>query len=403
MYDGTPLAPFADLLEREFPREGEGIFLNSAAQGLLPRRAIRAMAAFEAARAYPSRIDDARLREVEETCRARLAQLIGAPPERVGLAVNTSEGLNLAALQIPLTPGDRVLLQRSDFPANVVPWLARAQGGVEIDFLETPPDAHLDAGDVAAALDRDRRIRVVALPLVHFATGHRHPIEDVGEACRARGAWLVVDATQGLGVVPFDAEAAGADLVACGGQKWLCAPWGSGFYVVSERLLATAPARAGWLQLSRAQLGPGEYAALTGVAWSLPADASRFEVGTYAYTALLGLSESAALFLEVSIARIDAHARALLDRVARFLEERGAEVVSCFRERCRSGILAFRLEDGPATRALHTRLVAAGVTCGFREGAIRLAIHLYTTPADIDRALDRIEAAWPVPQRVATP
>jgi selenocysteine lyase/cysteine desulfurase len=400
VYENSPLALFSDLLAREFPRRGDGVFLNTAAQGILPQRAIHAMAAFERRREYPNHIHDPDLQEVEETCRARVAELMGAPVGRVGLAVNTSEGLNLAALQFPLEPGDRVLVQRGDFPANVLPWIARARAGVEVVFLDPHERGHIDAGDVASALDRNPRIRAVSLPLVHFATGHRHPIEDVARACRDRGAWLAVDATQGLGAVPFHAASAGADLLACGGQKWLCAPWGSGFFVVSDRMLETDPVRTGWLQVARARSGAGEYAELCDYRLTWPEGADRFEVGTYAYTALLGLSESVSLLLEIGVERVARHARSLLDRIAASVEERGATVASCRRDPCRSSILCFRLDDDGATRTLHQGLLAAGVTCAYREGSIRLAAHLYTTGADLDHLLAAVDEAWPAARAV---
>jgi selenocysteine lyase/cysteine desulfurase len=401
VYENSPLAPFSDLLAREFPHRGDGVFLNTAAQGILPQRAIHAMAAFERRREYPNRIDDPDLQEVEETCRARVAELVGAPVERVGLAVNTSEGLNLAALQFPLGPGDRVLVQRGDFPANVLPWVARARGGVEVVFLDPHEGGHIDTYDVAGALDRDPRIRAVSLPLVHFATGHRHPIERVAEICRDRGAWLAVDAIQGLGAVPFHAASAGADLVACGGQKWLCAPWGSGFFVVSDRMLETEPSRAGWLQVARARSGAGEYDDLCDYRLTWPVGADRFEVGTYAYTALLGLSESVSLLLEIGVERVAAHARSQLVRVAAVLEERGATLVSCQRDPCRSSILCFRLDDDAATRALHQGLVTAGIACAYRQESIRIAAHLYTTDADLDHLLAAVDEAWPAARAAA--
>lgn len=400
MYESSPLAPFSDLLAREFPRRGDGVFLNTAAQGILPQRAIQAMAAFERRREYPNHIHDSDLQEVEETCRARVAELVGAPMGRVGLATNTSEGLNLAALQFPLEAGERVLVQRGDFPANVLPWVARAPAGVEIVFLDSGEGGHIEADDVAGALDRDSHIRAVSLPLIHFATGHRHPIEAVAEICRDRGAWLAVDATQGLGAVPFQA-ASGGDLVACGGQKWLCAPWGSGFFVVSDRMLESDPVRAGWLQVARARSGAGEYADLCDYRLTWPAGADRFEVGTYAYTALLGLSESISLLLEIGVERVAGHAGSLLDRVAACVEERGATVVSCRRTACRSSILCFRLDDVGATRTLHQRLLGADVTCAYREGSIRLAAHLYTTDSDLDHLLDALDAAWPAARAAA--
>ncbi len=397
MYDGTPLEPLGGLLAAEFPRPDDSVYLNTAAQGLLPLRAIDALRRFDADRGWPCRVDDDRLLEIETTCRARLAELVGAPAANVGLAVNTSEGLNLAALQLPLETGDRVLVPRGEFPANVHPWLALERRGIETRFLE-PTGAHLSAEEVAEALDADPSIRGVALALVQFSNGHRHPVEAVGRACRERGVWLAVDAIQGIGAVPAAWPELSADVLACGGQKWLCAPWGSGFFVVSDALCArSAPRRAGWLQVAGAR--DDGYAQLCDYRHEFPADATRFEVGTYAYGPLLGLAESVGLLLEAGVERVAAHAGVLLDQLAAGLEARGATLVGCRAPACRSSILCFRLGDSASSRGLHRGLTEAGVRCAYREGSIRLSPHLYNVPHDVERTLDAIDAARPAAAR----
>jgi selenocysteine lyase/cysteine desulfurase len=390
-----PLAPFAELLAAEYPRTGDGIFLNSAAQGILPRRTLDAMARFEAERAYPNRIDDAILLDVETTCRERVARLVGATPELVGLAVNTSEGINVASLHLPLSRGERVLVARGEFPANVYPWLSLGRRGVETVFLEKE-GAHLDVEQVAEMLDADPAIRAVSMSLVQFSNGHRNPVEAVGRACKERGVYFVVDGMQGLGAVELDWSELYADVLACGGQKWLCAPWGSGFFVVAEWMCADVdPVRVGWLQVA----GARNYQSLCDYELRFERDARRFEVGTYPYTALLGLSESLDLIDTLGVARIAAHSRALLARLEEGLFALGATVVSCMMPDCRSSILCFRADDEAATRTIHGGLLAGGVTCALREGSIRLSPHFYNTAGEIDRVLEMVETAWHAPAR----
>ncbi|CAN5275505.1 aminotransferase class V-fold PLP-dependent enzyme [soil metagenome] len=399
MYDDTPLASRAELLAREFPRQGEGVFLNTAAQGILPQRTLAAMAEFERGRQYPNRIDDDHLAEIERTCRERVAALVGAPARQIGLATNTSDGINIAALHLPLGPGDCVLVPRGEFPANVYPWLALRRNGVETVFHDTE-GAHLAAEEVAARLDRDPRIRAVAVSLVQFSNGHRNPVEAIGRACRERGVFFVIDGIQGIGAVPFDWAEARPDFLACGGQKWLCAPWGSGFFVAAEWLCREVePVRAGWLQVAGAR--KGGYGDLCRYDLAFLPDATRFEVGTYAYTALLGLSTSADLLLTVGIDRIRDHARTLLQPLEQAIEERGARHHCCSSAGCRSSILCFGLGDEGATRDLHVRFVQAGIACAFREGAIRIAPHVYNTPDDIARTIHAMAAVGLPTQRLA--
>ena len=395
MYADTPLAPLSDLLEAEYPRAGDGIFLNSAAQGILARRTIDAMAGFERGRAYPNRIDDALLLEVETTCRERVGRLLGAPPELVGLGVNTSEGINVAALHLPLASGDKVLVARGEFPANVYPWLGLARSGIDTVFLEVEPP-HLDAAKVVEALDADPAIRAVSMSLVQFSNGHRNPVEAVGRACRERGVFFVVDAIQGLGAVELDWSALSADLLACGGQKWLCGPWGSGFFVAAKWLCEDVePVRIGWLQVA----GARNYHSLCEYDLAFDPDCRRFEVGTYPYTALLGLSESLELIETLGVDRIAAHSRALLSSLEASLAALGATAVSCPEPACRSSIFCFRADDPSDTRAVFARLREGGVSCAFREGAIRLSPHFYNTPAEIERTAALIGAAWPASSR----
>ena len=395
LVDASPLAPFADLLAAEYPRTGDGIFLNSAAQGILARRTLDAMARFEAARAYPNRIDDAILLEVETTCRDCVARLLGATPDLVGLAVNTSEGINVAALHLPLEAGDRVLVPQGEFPANVYPWLGLRRRGIETVFLERE-GAHLDADRVVDALDADPSIRAVSMSLVQFSNGHRNPVEAVGRECRERGVFFVVDAMQGLGAVELDWSELNADVLACGGQKWLCAPWGSGFFVVSEWMCAEVePVRIGWLQVA----GARNYLSLCDYNLRFDPDARRFEVGTYPYTALLGLSESLDLIHTLGVDRIAAHSRALIARLEEGLAALGATIVSCREADCRSSILCFRADDPAATRTIFDALISSGVTCAFREGSVRLSPHFYNTPAEIDRVVSLVESSWPAEAR----
>lgn len=351
------------------------------------------MAEFERGRAWPNRVDDDRLAQIESLARDRIAELVGAPAARVGLAPNTSDGLHVAALHLPLGPGDRVLVPRGEFPANVLPWLALGRNGVEVTFLDLD-GVHLTADRVAGRLDADPRIRLVAVSLVQFSTGHRHPVEAIARACRERGVFCVVDAIQGLGAVPFAWEDGLYDLVACGGQKWLCAPWGSGFFLVAEWLCREAqPVRPGWLQTRSAR--DGAYAELCDYDLAFREDATRFESGTYAYTALLGLAESVGLLTTLGIDRVHAHARAVLAPLEAALDEAGWMSLACAGAACRSGILCFRGPDLAATRAAFDRLRSAGVACALREGAVRLSPHVYTTPDDVAWAIRALEAPRP--------
>ena len=102
------------LRQAEFPwaARGEAIYLNTASTGPLPGRTLRAVHEFDERRAAPYRLSDDLQFATLTRGRELIARLIGADPTEIGLAVNTSYGINLAAFSLPLGAGDIVLTRR---------------------------------------------------------------------------------------------------------------------------------------------------------------------------------------------------------------------------------------------------------------------------------------------------
>src|SRR5205807_9538826 len=91
-------------------------------------------------------------------------------------------------------------------------------------------------------------VRVPAFSDVQFANGYRAELGRLGAACRANGTFLVLDGIQGLVNSTLYVLETPVDILACGGQKWLLSPWGSGFvYVRRELISALEPAVTGWM------------------------------------------------------------------------------------------------------------------------------------------------------------
>ena len=227
------------LRAREFPwaARGDALYLNHAGTGPLPQRTVEALRRFDELRAQPHRRPDSHLFETLARSRELVARLIHADTEEIALAVNTGFGINVAAFALPFEPGDVVLTPDREFPANVYPWmqLARTRGVI---YRRLPcRDGMVDEDALRRELG-DSAVRAVALSWVGFADGYTVDLESIGRACRARGAYFIVDAIQGLGPLTLDVRACHVDILACGAQKWLLSPWGSGFVYVRRELIA---------------------------------------------------------------------------------------------------------------------------------------------------------------------
>src|SRR5208283_2589624 len=109
--------------------------------------------------------------------RAAAARLVSAKPEEIAMVKNTSEGIATIAMGLDWRPGDRIVGFEEEFPANVYPWKLLQEKGVTVTWLSvTDP---LDRIDEAC-----RGARLLAISFVQFLTGHRAPVQVIGEICR---------------------------------------------------------------------------------------------------------------------------------------------------------------------------------------------------------------------------
>ena len=369
----------------EFPWTKDVIYLNAAGIGPLPERTRRAIGEFAALRAAPHRLSEKALFGTLAESRRLAAMLVNATPEEIALAPNTSYGLNLAARSLPLEPGDIVLVSDREFPANVYPWLALRDRGIIVELAATTPEGWPDEAYLLQRIAHPR-VRVLAVSLTQFANGYTVDLGGLSRVARMTGTYLVVDAIQAVGQLPVDLRKTPVDLLACGGQKWLLSPWGSGFVYVRRELIATLPpADVGWLAFE----GTDDLTRLTRYDTTLRADARRYELVTLPYQDFVGFNASVGLLLEVGIEAVSAYLRAVIQPVLSWAASAGVRVSSPTGAHG-SAIVCLDLPDaGRAYRALK----AAGIVATVREGVIRLSPHLYNTPAELERVAEALDLA----------
>jgi selenocysteine lyase/cysteine desulfurase len=363
---------------REFPITKEWIYLNHAAVAPLPDRVIQAMEGYLERRRYGI-LNLGDWSETQQETRSLAAQLLHASPEEIAFVGATSDGLNMAATSLPIEPGDNVILCDMEFPANVCPWLNLERRGIKVRIV--PHDGGgLTPERLQAAMDQ--RTRVVTVSSVQFLSGFRADLPALSRLCRENGTFLVVDGIQSLGVIPMDVRAAGVDILAANGAKWLMAPIGITILYVRNGLIE--------------QLQPtyGYYTACSEVEpylnynWTLCTEARRFEVSSPNVVGVYGLKEALSLLLEVGIECIYEKVLALTDELIAGVDRLGIEILTPRERRRRGGIVTIRTDD--VFRDLE-RLNAAKISVAQREGYLRISPHFYNTLSEIDRLLEVLE------------
>lgn len=373
------------LRAREFPwtQRDDTIFLNAASTGPLPQRTVDALSEWARLRATPHRVSDEMEFGTLRRCRELIAKLVGAKQSEIALAVNTTYGMNVAALALPLSPGDVILTPDLEFPANIYPWAGAAKSrGLEYRRLPLT-DGVIDEEALFRALE-DRRVKCLSVSWVGFANGYRVDLRRLGDACRERGVFLVVDAIQGLGPCTIDLSKVHVDVLSCGAQKWLLGPWGAGFMYVREDLLRRLdPPIVSWMSAR----GTDDFRRLTEYDFTWRDDARRFELITLPYQDFAGMAASLELLEELGPPEVSARITSLADQIVDWATSANVPLVTPADPRHRAGTVCVRPANAAA---VSERLKKHNVIHSYREGGIRLSPHIYNTTEELREALSLI-------------
>jgi len=370
-----------------FPHLTYRAYLNHAGIWPLNLRAETAMTrlmrgfATKGARAW-SDGNDCRVR-----LREKLARLIGAEPDQIGLTSNTSHGILLVANEYPWRHGDRLVLFRGEFPGNVVPWLIAAERhDLEIIWL--------DLEDLAKRNQRFRdamalRPRLMAISWVQFQTGWTQSLEELARLRKQYGFHICLDAIQGLGPLRMDLAKTPMDFVVCGGHKWLMAPEGTAFiYIHPERMAELEPLWVGWTSQEDPFAFLFKGAGHVDYNKPIRREASRVEMATMNSIGYAGMEASLDLFFEIGLDQVSQTIRTLADLCRTGLRALGLNPIS---DQAEAGIVSVFMADGEKLKRVAAGLDAASVMIATPDGHLRAAPHFYNDPQDISLFLTLLE------------
>ncbi len=367
----------------EFDIDPNVVFLNHAAFGPVTNRGRRAIESYMARWgqfADGPDVDQESYAMLEQA-RSDFAAMIGLDGKRVAYVSNTSVGLNTVLWGMNLKPGERLLIPEVEFPAivYVAQHIARERE-LQLDVLPCP-NGYFTPEDLAKELQQTTAALV--LSWVQYFNGYRYDLRTIADVCHRHGCFTLVDATQGVGAVPMNAQESGIDALACGAQKWLFGQPGSGFlYIAPEPIRRVQPLYAGWLGVD------WSYRFHDLRRWDRPPyeDGRQWEVGTYPYFALRFAQTGLELLRECGPQEVWRRIRGLHQQLQSGLE--GTQYTALtFPEQHASGIITIH---GPRVDELQKTLAAKKIYTSLREGSVRVSPHFYNTEQDIERLVTAI-------------
>lgn len=361
----------------DIPREIA--YFNCAYMSPLSREVVAAGTAGLASKARPWEIGPDRFFAASEVLRGLYGEIVGADAEGVALVPSASYGMAVATANLPLGPGQNVVLPAEEFPSSVHAWRKRArEAGAEIRTVARPED-----GDWTRALEAaiDARTAVICASHVHWVCGGVLDLGRVSRAAKAVGSALVLDLTQSISVVDPRVAECDPDFVVAAGYKWLMGPYSLGLLWVAPRHRGGRPVEEGWIVREAAH----DFARLVDYRDEYLPGARRFDVGERSNFALVPAATAACRQLlgwgRESLAATFAATTAEIAERARPL---GAHALPAHLRA--PHYLGLRFEQG-LPEGLVARLAADGVHVSVRGDRLRVTPHLYDDAADVDRLL----------------
>lgn len=331
----------------------------------------------------------AETKKAVEKARQQVAGLLNGQPSEVLFTSGGTESNNYALKGIAFARKDKgrhIITSVIEHPAVTEVCYYLEKQGFEITFISVDEFGRVDPGDVEAAIRPD----TILISIMHANNeiGSIQPIAEIGEIARKRGIAFHCDAAQSLGKIPVDVQAMKVDLLSVAGHK-LYAPKGIGALYIRDGI-----------KLEKMIHG---------------ADHERnLRAGTENVLEIVGLGKACEI-AKINLQKNMEHTKNMRDRLFEGLTNSGHEIklnghpelrlpntLNVSFKSIEANTLLSELEGVAASAgaACHAENVdvsqviqALFVPMEFAMGTVRFSVGKYTTSAEIDQAIEIINAA----------
>jgi selenocysteine lyase/cysteine desulfurase len=257
------------------------LHFNNAGASLMPQSVIDAMIQhieLEAAiGGYES--SDLKAKDVEGFYEST-ARLVNSKASNIAFTSSATNSFARALSCIPFQEGDSILLANEDYISNQIAFLSlQKRFKIEILRAASLKEGGVDVEDMKRLMDVHHP-KLVSLTHVPSNSGLIQPVEEVGQLCKERNIYYLVDACQSAGQLPLDVQKIHCDFLSATMRKFLRGPRGAGFLYVSDRIIQEK------LEPLFIDMRGGDW--VTADVYEVRMDARRFEDWELPYALVLG-------------------------------------------------------------------------------------------------------------------
>jgi selenocysteine lyase/cysteine desulfurase len=328
--------------------------------------------------------------QVKET-KSLFADLIDLnQPERLAILPSASYGISTVARNIPLRPGEKIIVTGEQFPSNYYPWkkLAEENGGL-LEVVQAPSISHRSQAWNEAILKAiTAETKVVALGHVHWTDGTLFDLKLIRQKTREVGALLVIDGTQSVGALPFSVRELQPDALICAAYKYLMGPYSIGLGYFGSFFDQGEPLDENWIN----RLNSQDFRGLVNYEEAYQPMAGRYSVGEHSNFLLIPMMLAGIKqLLGWQTAKVQAYCKYISKTAVERLIDMGAQAESS-EKRC-GHLFGVRLNNNFNEQKLATAFLEKEVYVSQRGDAIRIGPNVYNEPKDLAKLVDCFEQA----------
>jgi len=320
-----------------------------------------------------------------DKCRNEFAKIIADDSKNIAIVPSASYGINLAAVNLPVSAGQDIILLDEQFPSNVYAWQELAKRkNLNIKTISKPAEGSWNEHILDSITSNTA---IVSIPHSHWTDGCAIDLKAIGVKARQHNAALVVDATQSLGAKPFSISEIQPDFLIAASYKWLLGPYGVTFVYMNPKWQQGSPIEFNWISRKDSD----QLNALTQYTDQLRDGAKGFDAGHSANILLLPMALAALEQINSwGVDNISASLAAYTTEICKRASELPNVSVLDAKERS-PHFCGIRYDHGIDEKLIE-RLQSENIHISVRGSSLRISPHLYNDQNDLDRLFSVLES-----------
>ena len=305
--------------------------------------------------------------EQVEAARWKLADFFTLNPEDIGLIGNASEGIVKVLSSIDWNEGDNVVVSELDYTSGRYALGNLKRRGVKVRMVPAT-GWYINTDDLKNACDD--KTRVVYISQVNATTGQFIDVANISKYLESSNAYLILDASHALGVVPIQGHLADFTVSSC--YKFALGIHEGIFAWNQSRTRDFIPFGVGWSSATAGEKRDEFF---------LKPGAKRVEYGNAGHLGAYLLNESLDYLNNFGIEKISSHAREMCKKIIEGLNSNQLEVITPTAPHKIAGNAAFAFNE---PEHFVKRAAEDGILVWGDNNRVRISAHVFTTANDVD-------------------